>query len=439
MSKNIKADVVIIGAGLGGVLCGGLLGRDGYRVVILEKLAFPGGRYTTLDHQGYKINTGAWAVGLHGTNGPLYKLLADLGAEIETRIPGPDHVHLWVGGQDIILPKKGQLGHIIETVSKDAKESERVMRATRQALRWQEPSDEMTIDQWLYQYTDNPLIHGQFDFFSRSMTATYYNNFPAGEYFRLLRSFGQCGNLTAMPKNGQKTTMDAILKVLDQWKVDLLLDTTVEKIVCNDARTEGVIARSAREGEIEIDADIVISDAGPRHTVKMAGEDNFGAGYLQEVSKLSETMAVVTVFGYDKPMLDYQSHIQFIEHDRLGTAWEPCHIWPDYAPPGKQCLYTYSTMKTDDTEKELDQVVGQCKSAFAGLEKAEVVATLVFKGDWPILRARPTRCLSIKTPVYGLYLAGDAVNVSGWTCGEGISFSSLAIQEDIRARFPKSA
>ena len=155
MRKNIKADVVVIGAGLGGILCGALLGRQGYRVVILEKLAFPGGRYTTLDQNGYKINTGAWAVGLHGTNGPLWKLFVDLGAEIETRVPGPDHIHLWVEGQDVILPQKGQLGHIIELVSKSDKESERVMRATRQALKWHEPSDQTTIDQWLYQYTDS--------------------------------------------------------------------------------------------------------------------------------------------------------------------------------------------------------------------------------------------------------------------------------------------
>ena len=439
MSKNIKADVVVIGAGLGGILCGALLGRQGYRVVIIEKLAFPGGRYTTLDQNGYKINTGAWAVGLHGTNGPLWKLLSDLGAEIETRVPGPDHIHLWVKGQDVILPQKGQLGHIIELVSNSSKESERVMRATRQALKWQEPSDQTTIDQWLYQYTDNPLIHGQFNFFSRSMTGTYYNLFPAGEYFRLLRSFGQCGNLTAMAKNGQKTTMDAMMKVLDRWKVELLLETEVKKIVCDVDRTEGVIANSAQEGQIEIDANIVVSDAGPKATVKIAGEEKFDDGYLQELNRLKPTTAVVTIFGYDEPMLDYQSHIQFIEPDRLGTAWEPCHLWPDYAPQGKHCLYTYSTLKSDDTKKELDLVIEECKSQFPALHKAEVLATLVFKEDWPILRARPTRCVSIRTPIYGLYLAGDAVNVSGWTCGEGISFSCLAIEKDIRDRFPKDS
>jgi phytoene desaturase len=434
MSRKNKTDIVVIGAGLGGILTAALLARDGYRVTVLEKLTFPGGRYTTLEKNGYKINTGAWAVGLHGTNGPLYQLMAELGAEIETRVPGPDHIHLWVQGRDEVLPTRGQLGHIVDLVSRDDKESERVMKATRQALKWQEPSDEISIDQWLYQYTDNPLIHGQFNFFSRAMTATYYDRFPAGEYFRLMRGFGRFGNMTAMPKNGQKTTIEALLGLLEKWGVELLLETEVEKIVSTDGKVEGVLAESALKGRLEIETSIVVSDAGPKATVHMADPNLFDDGYRRDIDLLEPTKAVVTIFGYERPILDYQSHIQFIEPDRLGTAWEPCHIWPEYAPPGKNCLYTYSTMKTDDTEKELDIIIEQCKEQFPALDKAEVVATLVFKDDWPILRARPTRTLNVKTPIFGLYLAGDGVNVSGWTCGEGISFTCRAIAEDIGNR-----
>ena len=437
MAKRMKVDVVVIGSGIGGMLCGCLLGREGYKVVILERMTHPGGRYTTIEHDGFKINTGSWAVGLHGTNGPLWKLMSDLGARIEIKVPQPIHARLWVKGKDLALPPKGQLGFILETISKSKKEYERVMNAVRKALKWQEPSDEMTCDQWLHQYTDNPLIHGQFNFFTRAMTGTYYDVFPAGEYFRLLRGFGQFGSLTAMPKNGQKTTIDALLKLLKQWSVYLFLETHVQKIVCAGGKVDGVIAAQSDGDSLEIDSNIVISNAGPKETVKLAGPANFDKGFLKEIDFLEPTRAVVNVFGYKKQILNYESHIQFIDMERLGTAWEPCHIWPEYAPPGMQCLYTYSTMKTTDTRKELPLIIDECKSRFPVLEKATVVSTLVFKEDWPVLRARPTRCLDIRTPVYGLYLAGDAVNISGWTCGEGISFSCRAIAEDIKRRLPK--
>lgn len=437
MSKTIKADVAIIGSGLGGVLCAALLGKEGYKVVVLERMGIPGGRYTTIDKDGFKINTGAWAIGLHGTRGPVYQLITDLGAKIENKVPQPHHARLWCKGKDIPLPEKGQLNMIIGEVAKNKKEHERVMDATRRALKWQEPSDDITCAQWLSQFTDNPLIHGQFDFFSRLMTATYHYNFPAGEYFRLMRTFGKLGDLTAMAKNGQKTTMDELIKLLNGWKVDIKYNTEVTKILSENMVVKGVLAKADGNEDLEIVAPVVISDIGPKITVKLADESNFETSYLNQVYKVNETKAAVIVFGYDKPLVDYQAHIQFLEYDRLGSAWEPCHIWPEYAPKGRNSLYTYSTMKTSNTAKELEMIVEQCKQAFPGLAKAEIISTLVFKAEWPILRAQPDRCLSIKSPIMGLYLAGDAVNPSGWTCGEGIAITSPAIAEDVKNRFPR--
>jgi phytoene dehydrogenase-like protein len=435
MSEHDNVDVVIIGSGLGGILCGALLGQKGYRVIILERRAFPGGRYTSINKNGYWINTGAYAVGLHGIDGPLFKLLRSLGADIEMRVTPPHHI--WVRDQDIALPEKGQLRAVIETFSKNAKESERILSKIRHALAWQEPSDQITCDQWLTQYTDNPLIHGFFDFFSRSMTGTYFNDFPAGEYFRQMRSFTRYGNQTAMPKNGQKTTMDNLMKILERSNVKVLMESKAEEIVCDNDQIKGVIASGAK-GQIDFDTKVVISDIGPRDTVKLAGETNFEKSYLQEVSNVNETMAVVIVFGYDKPIINSPCHIQLIEWDRLTAAWEANHIWPGYAPQGKQNLIIYANMKNNNTKIEIARIMEQCKLQFPYLEKAEVIETLVFKGNWPILRAKPSKCLSIRTPIQGLYLAGDAVNPSGLTCGEGISFSSVAIAEDIKKRFPKS-
>jgi phytoene desaturase len=434
VSNARQVDVAIIGSGLGGMLCGALLGKMGYKVLILEKLGFPGGRYTTAEHRGFKINTGSWAVGLHGQSGPLMQLLNSLGAKVETKVPGPPHAKLRLRGEDVPLPQKGQLRMIIEAASGDSREQERVMQAVRRSLRWQEPSDEINCEEWLRQYTDNRLIHGQFNFFSRSMTGTHYYDIGAGGYFRLLRNFGKHGSLTAMPRNGSKTTTDALLKLLKGWKVDVLCKTRVSKILIEDGVISGVQADSEAGGVMEISSTVVISDAGPKETVKLAGEASFDYGYLREVNSLIPSTAAVLVFSYDQPLMDYDGHIQFIETERLGTAWEPYHLWPEYAPAGKCCLYIYGTMKTDNTERELELLIEECKSNFLGLDKAELVASLVFKRDWPVLRARPSHRVGVKTPVHGLYIAGDAANPDGWTCGEGVAISSRAIAEDVESR-----
>ena len=437
MSPTRQADVVIVGAGLGGMLSALLLAREGYRTIVLERLPYPGGRYTSLDDQGYSINTGAWAVGLHGTNGPLWKLLVELGVNVDVRVPQPVPAHLRLKDKDIPLPPKGQLRTIIDAVSRSEQEATRVMAAIRQGLFWQEPSDELTIEQWLHLYTDNPLIHSQFNYISRSTTGLDYDVFPAGEYFRLLRGFGQCGSLTAIARNGQKTTMDAMVARLEQMHALLELQTEVKHIACSRGKVEGVLAVGPDGEQLNVIAPVVISDVGPEETVKLASQSSFDPGFLQQVAKLAPTMAVVTVFGHDKPLLDCEGRIQFIETDRLATVWEPCQLWPEYAPPGRSCLYTYATMRTDDTDKELALIIEQCQERLPSLAGVEIIAQLLFKQQWPMLRARPARCLGIRTPVPGLYLAGDAVNVSGWTGGEGISFSSWAIAEDVKMRFSK--
>jgi hypothetical protein len=89
-------------------------------------------------------------------------------------------------------------------------------------------------------------------------------------------------------------------------------------------------------------------------------------------------------------------------------------------------------MKTENTNKELEIIMDQCKMQFPKLDKAEIIATLVFKGEWPILRARPDRCIPMKSPIQGLYITGDAVNPNEYTCGEGIALTSRAIAEKVK-------
>lgn len=54
----MKFDVIIIGSGLGGLLCGNILSREGYSVCILEKNHKPGGSLQTFGRKARIFNTG---------------------------------------------------------------------------------------------------------------------------------------------------------------------------------------------------------------------------------------------------------------------------------------------------------------------------------------------------------------------------------------------
>jgi all-trans-retinol 13,14-reductase len=57
-SRNVKYDVIIIGSGLGGLLCGYILAQEGMSVCILEKNNRPGGCLQTFRRNGIVFDTG---------------------------------------------------------------------------------------------------------------------------------------------------------------------------------------------------------------------------------------------------------------------------------------------------------------------------------------------------------------------------------------------
>lgn len=61
--SNREYDVIIIGSGLGGLLCGAFLSRNGFRVCVLEKHSKIGGNLQTFTRKGVKFNSAMHYVG----------------------------------------------------------------------------------------------------------------------------------------------------------------------------------------------------------------------------------------------------------------------------------------------------------------------------------------------------------------------------------------
>lgn len=54
----MKADVVVIGSGIGGLCCGALLAKYGFDVVVCESHAIAGGAAHGFERQGYHFDSG---------------------------------------------------------------------------------------------------------------------------------------------------------------------------------------------------------------------------------------------------------------------------------------------------------------------------------------------------------------------------------------------
>ena len=95
------SDAVIIGAGLGGLLCGRILSRKGWRVTVLEQGSQIGGALQTFVRDGIRFDTGFHSVGGLGPGEPLERIFRPLALTDLPWVPmEPDEI---IGGTDPFL------------------------------------------------------------------------------------------------------------------------------------------------------------------------------------------------------------------------------------------------------------------------------------------------------------------------------------------------
>ena len=79
-------DVLVIGAGAGGLFAAARLAHLGYRTLVVERLDKVGGRASTDDIDGFKVNTGAIVIEVGGITEETCR---EVGAAFDIREPSP--------------------------------------------------------------------------------------------------------------------------------------------------------------------------------------------------------------------------------------------------------------------------------------------------------------------------------------------------------------
>jgi prolycopene isomerase len=94
-------DVVVIGAGIGGLVAGALLARRGFDVQVVEQHSAPGGSASCFSRKGYRFDVGAslfYGLSRGGTTCFLSNVLEEVGEHVETVFdPVQIHYHLPAG------------------------------------------------------------------------------------------------------------------------------------------------------------------------------------------------------------------------------------------------------------------------------------------------------------------------------------------------------
>jgi phytoene desaturase len=426
-----SCDVLVIGSGIGGLSAAALLVAAGYKTIVVEKSPRIGGRYSTIDHKGFKITTGAIEIEMGGV---IQKVFDAVGAKLEAKIASTFKYR--INGKDYDMPAKGGMRAFVAALAESEEETNRVMGGLKKALAWQEPADNITLRQWVQQYTENERIIRAF---WSLVSPTHFVNddeLSAGKFFAYLKA--PKASAVGIAPRGPLELMESLQKGIEAKGGQVWTKCAATKIAVEGGKAVGAAVK--RDGDsVDIAAKVVISNTGPRKTVELAGEDNFDRWYLNLMEETLHPAPFIAVHAAsDEPLVDCDS-IVFVLGRRLSCMNTPSIACPELAPKGKHLLMAggtpLSSLPPYDVQADKEQIVKELKAEIPDFDKrAELLMVSYFRGDVPGYHSWPGLDMPQKTPIVNLYNVGDGVKSAGWLGLPACAKSAEMVVDDIKWR-----
>lgn len=422
-------DAVVLGSGVGGSCAAALLAKEGRKVLLVEKRAYLGGRFSTTNHDGYLCATGGLAVQV---GGPIEQVCAEVG--IDSGVRPARRAAWWIDGQfHEISPSGGSLRATIRKVAVSEDEARRVNEALTAALNWLEPNDAISFRDWLNQHTTNPRIHGLFQATIASLLTVNSWELPAAEYFKLTRNIAPLR--FGYVEGGSLKLWERMADFVRARGGEALTRCEATRICVDDGKVTGAVLRSG-DREVEIRAPIVVSNLGPHATVALAGRAEFEHSHLAYLERAVRPTAILWLhFASDEPVLDY-SAIAVCGTRRINMIDMPSADCPGIAPPGRH-LYTVGaapldTLEPGDIDAEFELVMQDLRDIVPGFDtRCRLLTKTCYRGKWPGFRTVPGSPVSHRTPVRGLFEVGDASCPRGFAGSMGAAKSAMLVRDDL--------
>nr|XP_043621905.1 prolycopene isomerase 1, chloroplastic isoform X2 [Erigeron canadensis] len=374
-SGKAEAEVVVIGSGLGGLCCAGLLARYGKDVLVLESHDLPGGAAHSFEIKDYKFDSGPSLFSGFQSRGsqanPLAQVLDALGESIPcakynswmvyvpegeflSRIgpteffkdletyAGPNAVLEWRKLLDAILPLsaaamalpplsiRGDLG-VLSTAGA------RYALSLLKSFAQMGPQGALGATKLLRPFSEVVDSLGLKDPFIRNwiyMFAEWYKPGCSLEY----------------PLGGSGAVVDALVRGLQKFGGRISLRSHVENIVIENGRAVGVKLRS---GQFVRAKKAVVSNASMWDTLKLLPVEAVPKSYEERIENTKQCESFMHLhLGFDAEGIREDlgiHHIVVNDWNRGVDADQnvvlisvPSVLSPDLAPPGKHVLHAYT-------------------------------------------------------------------------------------------------
>ncbi|MEE9474413.1 MAG: NAD(P)/FAD-dependent oxidoreductase [Candidatus Hydrothermarchaeaceae archaeon] len=405
----------VIGSGIGGLLAGVSLIKKGHDVTMFEKLSRFGGRFTNFEHMGFQLSTGALHMMPHGKNGPLGNMLKSLGIDVDIVHPKPEG-YFRINGKDYLFRQLPELFSLKDQVK---------LASALTVIKFGSGGDE-TYREWLRNRIDNELAMQITDSFCGWTISINSDEISAGELIAITKNINKLRG-PGVPMGGCMGISGALVREFENNGGAIHYKTPVNGIKIQDGRATGIKTKD------NFEFDVVVSDIGPKETLKICDTKNFEQDYVKEISEIKEACGIKMSIACKRPMLGHPGIVFTPQARRIDGINEVTNADPSLAPEGMHLMMTHQRLDpSNDTKSETGLGLKDLHTIFPDFDKyCEVLLVQTFKNQWPVNRARSGKFVPPLLPVKGLYFVGDAVKPKGWMETEGVAAGVKIVVEEM--------
>ena len=356
-----RKQVIVIGAGIGGIAAAGSLARKGYNVTIFEKNAHPGGRCGKYIKDGHRFDIGATFLMMPGVYEETFSAVGkSLTNELTLYRIDPVYKVKFTGSKEILFTsdlaklqkqfeelEKGSYGRFLQLMSKGFNIYEKSMRL---------------IDRNYFKFFDFSLLkypfllfrykafHNHYRYISRFFKTeelrslfTFQNLYLGQNPFAasgmyLFLPFMELADGVFFPEGGMHSIAESLLSAAKENDVKVFLNSPVAKIEVNGNLTNGV---TLEDGSFH-PADIIVSNADLPYVYNDLLP---GSRRARRLNRLKYSCsAMVFHWGIDKVYPQLGQHTVFVS----GKHKASCEtIFRDNSFAEEPSIYVHSPVRSD--------------------------------------------------------------------------------------------
>ena len=425
-----RYDALVIGAGAGGLCAAARLAHQGYRTLVVEGRDRVGGRASSVEEDGFTVNTGGIAIEYGGV---LEETFRTVGAPFEIRVPEPA-TKFRLKRKEVDI-SKGGWGMLINGITK---KGAGLLSGLGGARKGELPDEWLSTKEWLDGYTKNKTIHAIFRNLSAAIFAVNSDEMPAKAFLTYFIEKGAFRHFGFSP-TGTLGLMEGLADVVTEGGGEVWLESSVESLQVDGRRVCGARIIRGDGRSVEVEAEIVISNAGPEATVALAGREHFDAEYLGRMDRdLRSTANIVVNLASREPLFEAPGIITFGITRRLCNMANLTATCPELAPEGWHLYVAYAVpipaVGEFDEGAEIEATLADLRDEFPTFEQAKIISVRVMRGDWPAQRSVAGLDLPRETPLENLWNVGDGVRTYASGGIQACAETAKLVVEEVRDR-----